>query len=329
MLGAGYATGYLLGAPLLRSWLALLLGLVAVIPGAVYVSLVNDLTDLEDDRAAGKHNRLSGRPKWPVIAAAAACLVVGWTIALLAWPRSGLALVAYGGAWLAFSFYSIPPVRLKGRGLAGVFADASGANLFPTLLIIALVFSQDKRAVLPWWVALLGAWTLLWGVRGILWHQLGDIQADQQSGVRTLVGAHARRARQLETYVLFPVEAILFCTILVRSHNLVAIALLPIYGLYLLGTKRWNAPVVIVSPPPREHRLAMADYYVVFFPLAFLVAAAIRHPRDAVLIAVHLALFHRQLMWIARDAAGMIRHSLAASIRLLAAERRGMRAAKR
>ncbi len=303
MLATGFATAFLLGEPLLRSWSAFLLALVAVIPGAAYVSLVNDLTDLGLDRAAGKYNRLEGHSRALATAAAAGCLAVGWAIALLGWRGDGLALAVYAGAWIAFSAYSIPPVRLKARGFAGVLADAAGAHLFPTLLIVVLVFVQQGRPVIAWWLVLVGAWALLCGVRGILWHQLGDVSADRKMGLRTFGVTHTRRARLLEVYLLFPCEVLLFCTILIRAHNLLAVALLPIYALYLLRARACGAPIVVVSQPPGDHKVVMHDYYVVLYPMAFLIAAAVRHPPDALMIVIYLALFPRMFTWIAVDMA--------------------------
>src|SRR5437016_5425290 len=128
MLGTGYATAALLHAPLVRLWPTLMLALVALAAAAAFVSLLNDLTDVRDDRAAGKPNRLEGRSPAFATAGLVGCLAVGLAVGALAWRGDALTLALYGGAWLAFSLYSIPPARLKGRGVAGVLADASGAH---------------------------------------------------------------------------------------------------------------------------------------------------------------------------------------------------------
>ncbi len=56
-----YATALTLGMPLSSLWGAALTLLAALVPGAVYVSVLNDLTDLKEDAAAGKANRLASR----------------------------------------------------------------------------------------------------------------------------------------------------------------------------------------------------------------------------------------------------------------------------
>jgi hypothetical protein len=47
-----------------------------------------------------------------------------------------LSLSLYIMSWVAFSLYSIPPARLKTKGILGVLADASGAHLFQVALLL-------------------------------------------------------------------------------------------------------------------------------------------------------------------------------------------------
>src|SRR5207253_2526788 len=52
-----YATALALDVPLSRLWPAAATVVVALIPAAAYVSVINDLADRAEDRAAGKRNR--------------------------------------------------------------------------------------------------------------------------------------------------------------------------------------------------------------------------------------------------------------------------------
>src|SRR6185503_20264135 len=63
ILGVFYATAFTLHVPLTSLWRSALVTLLALAPGAAYVSVINDLTDLDDDRAAGKANRFEGRSR--------------------------------------------------------------------------------------------------------------------------------------------------------------------------------------------------------------------------------------------------------------------------
>jgi 4-hydroxybenzoate polyprenyltransferase len=81
ILGTGYATACFAGAPLLDVAGGLALVLFALIPGAVYVGLLNDLTDREDDRAAGRPDPLAGRSLrvwWAMVAGAVARPSLSW-----------------------------------------------------------------------------------------------------------------------------------------------------------------------------------------------------------------------------------------------------------
>jgi hypothetical protein len=54
--------------------------------------------------------------------------------------------------------------------------------------------------------------------------------------------------------------------------------------------RRWGIRVVVVEPGP-NYRIAMHDFYVAFYPLAFLATAALRDPQDAIVLLAHLAAF--------------------------------------
>jgi 4-hydroxybenzoate polyprenyltransferase len=301
MFGTAYATAYLGGTPLVEAWPALVLALAAIAPGAAYVSLVNDLTDLDDDRAAGKANRLEGWRPGLALSAIGACAATGLAIALLAWRDDAAVAGLYAAAWLAFTLYSVPPVRLKARGFAGVLADAAGAHLFPHVLVALLVFRSTGEPASISWLALVAIWSLTLGLRGALLHQRGDIAADRRAGVHAYGATHPHRARWLGAFVAFPLELGALAAMLVATANPLAVALLALYALLeWLRVKCLGIGFAVVTPAPAA-RVAMQSYYVVLFPLAFLLAATVRHSADAALIVAHLVLFRREPIAIARE----------------------------
>lgn len=299
----GYAAAFLCGTELLDVAGTLALVLAALLPGALFVSVLNDLTDRESDRLAGKPNRLAGRraaPWWGVVAASVAA---GTAIGVLAWRDEPEALALYAGAWVAFALYSAPPVRLKGRGAASVVADAAGAHVLPHLLMAAAVLGAADREFGSAFAAAVGLWALGHGVRGALWHQLTDAEADARSGLRTFGRMHPAAARRLGAYVAFPLELGAFAALLVLADAPLATALLPVYALLeLRRAKRWRAELVVVAPARSPaYRIAMNELYVALYPLIFLVAASIRDPSDLLVLAVHLAAFPRTLPRLATD----------------------------
>lgn len=286
-----YATGLFLGTPLLPLWPSLLLLLAALLPGAVWVSVLNDLTDRAEDRAAGKANRMQGRSAGFAAAALgvpmAAGLAVGWL-----WRDAPALQLAYGLAWLAFGLYSLPPLRLKARGGWGVLADAAGSNFFPGQVAMLLAFQAAGAAPDRYWLAAGGLWSIAWGVRGILWHQLSDVAADAASGVATFVRRRGERvAAAVGHWAVIPAELAGLAALLWMLRDPLPL----LAGLvYLLLVRRrlrvFRVNAVFIAPKPRQ-LIVMLEYYTVFLPLALLASAAIRHPADGLLLLAHLLLF--------------------------------------
>jgi hypothetical protein len=301
IVGLFYATAVLLGVPVASLWAAALILLLALAPGAAWVSLINDLTDRSEDAAAGKPNRMAGRPPGFMILAATLPLLAGLVFVWM-WRSDGLLVGCYLSAWAAFALYSIPPVRLKVRGLAGVAADAAGSNLFPGLVAIILAFRAAGAPIDPLWLGAAGAWALAYGMRGIVSHQLLDSDNDRAAGVRTFAQRHpAGTVAAFGKYLVFPIELAALATLLWMLREPAALAGLALYAwLTWLRLARFRMRASIVEPGPR-HMTILQEYYDLFLPLALLTASAVRFPIDLLAIAAHLLLFPRRAIQIARD----------------------------
>jgi 4-hydroxybenzoate polyprenyltransferase len=313
MLATGYMTAFYLRSSLLRLGPTFVAALVGMAAAAAYVSLINDLSDLEADAVSGKNNRLAQRGRPFAYASVAGALAIGLAVAVFAWRNDLLALALYTGPWLAFSLYSLPPIRLKARGCAGALADASGAHLFPQLLIAVAVFHAADRRLNGAWLAAVGIWALAAGMRGALWHQLRDVDADRRSGVKTFARLHPVRAR-LAGQAVLPVELAAFVFLLWRAGSPVPFALLVGYVLLEWGrTRLWGVRLIVVSSPTQLSRMAMHEYYVCFYPLAFLAASALRRPADIVVLVLHAAIMFRFVaLGVARDSTNALTRLLGA-----------------
>jgi 4-hydroxybenzoate polyprenyltransferase len=288
--GTAYATALYADAPLVDVAGSLVLALAAVALGAIYVSVLNDLTDLELDRRVGKPNRLAERPAWagPLIIAATA--LGGFGITAAAWSDAPVVLVLYAGAWLAFAAYSVPPLRLKARGLAGVLADAAGAHVFPFLFVVAVVLNPAGGSDGLAWPIVVGVWAAALGVRSALMHQFIDLEADTRAGLASFPGRHPSAAYIAGAYVAFPVELAALGGLIALSGSWVAAAALAGYAfLEWRQPAGWSAKVAVV--PGDRYGLAVHWYYTSLFPLAMLATACAADPRDLVVLAAHLLLF--------------------------------------
>ena len=289
-----YGTAVVARVPIVSLWYGAFILLLSLVPGAIYVSVINDVTDRADDLAAGKRNRMAGRSGSTIAALVAATVLPGLVFAWL-WRDDALLFTAYLSAWLVYSLYSLPPFRFKTRGLAGVLCDASGAHLFPSLVAVLLVFRESGTQRDPAWLGAVAVWSFAYGVRGILWHQLFDRDNDVQADVRTFAQRHPpTTTRRLAAFVVFPVELASLGALLLQMRSTVPLLLLAVYAFFAWRRVRcWSENPVIVATRPRFF-IVLHEYYDVHLPIGILIAAAMRNPLDALVIAVHLVLFPRR-----------------------------------
>jgi 4-hydroxybenzoate polyprenyltransferase len=296
-----YATAFLLGVSVSQLWSAVLLLLLSLLPGAAYVSVINDITDVADDVASGKRNAMAGR-SWNFKAAVLGVTLIGGVFFFWLWWDKPFLVGCYAAAWISFTLYSVPPFRLKTRGLAGVVADAAGAHLFPSLVAVALAFAAADAPLNLAWVAAAAAAALGYGLRGNLWHQLLDRERDREAGVKTFAERHAPQvAVRFGTYVAFPLEVIGLAALFWQLQSPVPLLALAVHlGLARFRVRRWGMQPVIVEPKTGFF-IWLHEYYDVLLPVALLIASALAHPADFAVLLVHLLLFHNRARVVAED----------------------------
>ncbi len=302
-LVVAYASCLRMGIPLAQRWSELLWIVAAIAAFAACVSCLNDLFDEADDARAGKHNRMAMRTPRQVARLMALPLSV---VAASAWhwrDRPAV-LVAEALLIIVFSSYSVPPVRLKCRGAPGAAADAIGANVLPALIAVLAIQSDAPVA----WLLATSTWAGALGLRGIIWHQLQDDEADQAARVRTLITVHSPRfGRALATWVILPIEMLALAAVLRSIGNPWPVFALVFYAFVLFAKmKRFATRPVIVTVQPR-YTLFLFDYYLVLWPLSLLAAAATRWPADWLVLAAHLMLFPGLHFVFAREMLRLVR----------------------
>jgi 1,4-dihydroxy-2-naphthoate octaprenyltransferase len=303
LLAIGYATALNSGRSLWEAAPYLLYIMLALVLGAAYVSVINDITDMTEDLSIGKKNRMAGvRPslRWifPTLA-----LVAGAVYLASFYPH--WLIIALGVMpWVAFSAYSIPPVRLKKRGFWGVLADASGAHVFTSLFMVASMSYYTGQAIDWIWFGAVGVWALCYGLRGILWHQFVDRDNDIRSGVRTFATEVDPESFDRPTAVILTFELVALGLMLWRIGKPLPVVFLIFYMLFVLAcSRKLGFRIVVIRMPPGQpypFLILFGDYYQVFLPVALLLRAALAFQYDWVILLAHLVLFSWSILRLLR-----------------------------
>ena len=297
MLAAGYATALVFDVPVRHTLVALAAVLAAVCAVASFGYVINDLFDIAQDRRAGKRNTMARIGPTGRAVALALPLLAGFAIIIaIGGGRTALGLLAVNFALPAL--YSIPPVRLKERGVLGVIADAGAAHLLPTALMVTAVLPIERQVTtFGWWfLATACGWAFFSGVRGIIVHQVADRAADRRADVETFGGRIGiTRARRLTFLGIVPLEVASlagFLALVIPFAPAVAIATLLFAACELQKIRlRWTLPM-FESPAKSTERyvpLINNEFYEVWLPLALAVQLALAH-REFIAVPVFQAL---------------------------------------
>lgn len=304
----GYLTVVKSGKDLIAVSPWILFLFASLVVGASYVSIINDITDIDEDLASGKENRMAkiapGK-RWLLPAATIISgLVFGYFFADH-WPSAILYLLS----WIAFSCYSIPPIRLKTKGFWGLLADASGSELFPCLLMVSFLSFKMGIPVDLYWFSAVGLWAFAFGIRGIFWHQFYDLENDKAGGVKTLATEMQTKTIRSLSWLIMGVELLALFAMLFLFNHTIAVAALFLYALYVAAIYRilYIIPVVIVTPPARSYQILMANFYQVFLPLAVLLIAGMKNPLAWLVLAVHLIIFPRSAFIVITEIVNFLR----------------------
>jgi 4-hydroxybenzoate polyprenyltransferase len=304
-----------------------ILAVILITGGSVgaYGHLLNDLFDLEADRRAGRRNRLSG---------VAPPIRVSLVVAFLGLTFAPALVVNYGVLVLALlvvecslpAIYSVPPLRLKDRGVWGVLADAGGAHVVPALIVTAAA-AGSRIGEHPVAVAGVVVWSLAVGLEGILWHQLRDRHDDRAAGARTLaVRRDPEQIRRALLLVLHPLKSVAVVVLVLALQPRAPILAVALAAYLVLDVVKWALGWRFVYAPgdPMLERsslpLVSNAFTELWFPVALAVDAS-ASDRRFLLVAAGVALvFHRGLLEQGREAGALVRDLARRLVREPAAE---------
>ena len=283
------ASAYALGSA--RSWdshqasSAALLVPILVALHATFGYAANSWSDVDADKAASKANPFIGLSPGSArsIVGFSALLVIAATIVFLGSMPLPLALSLL--LMLGSAAYSLRPIRLKERGVAGLLASSLAQRSVPLLIAFAVAGAWSLGAM-----ALLGAVTAT-GLRYIVSHQIADVANDRRSSTNTWVtGRGIGAARRFVAWVLAPAEVLL----LVASLMLAPFSS-PFYRAGVLIATLLLAWVVARRIPGVGRRkrvgVLIGAAYAFYLPLLFAGSLGVVRPGDAILVVMSTALW--------------------------------------
>lgn len=197
----------------------LLIAFVGLCAGS-YGHIINDVYDIEVDRNAGKRNHMARFTPFQQFLFCAGTLALGFAPALfVSYTSTSLLLLAV--EFLLPTIYSIPPIRLKGRGALGLVCDSFGAHMVPCFYCISVLAHFTTNPALLHsptsviFIALTGVWALAVGIIGILIHEFEDRENDIRSGIRTFATEIEFSKVRGSIAVFYAIELIAFAGIVV------------------------------------------------------------------------------------------------------------------
>lgn len=307
-IATAYGAAWISGVPVADLAPRLLLLLAAGILCGAYASLINDVSDVEDDQIARKRTEIMSfsQVKAHLVVAASAVGVAAMSAALFMLQLNVSAVCCLLIA-LAYTLYSTRPTRLKNRGLWGVMCVATGEHLLAALLSVSLVLEHQHHhstLSMPFSLTLLAAlsvWSTALGVRSIVWHQLCDYDNDRLTGSHTLAVQHGRDAiTSIVERVIFPFELLALEALIVLSGNHILWFCTAAYMiLEMLRLRYLNLRISIVRPH-RRFWFALMEYYNLVLPLSFLLSFCCVNINAWLLSIGHIVLFGSPLVLCSR-----------------------------
>ncbi|MEX6687845.1 hypothetical protein QTN47_10090 [Danxiaibacter flavus] len=275
---------------------------IAVVLGAIYVSLLNDATDVSEDLKAGKKNGMIGYTAIQRIGIVSFPVILGFCIVAMSGSLFSWQNLFYLAAHISFTLYSLPPFRLKKRGVAGLIAEALGSEMLPVLFLVSCFYRDAKLEIQPLLFVFLGTWFFCFGLRGILWHQLDDSENDKVSGLQTVVQQISKPRLSRIGICIVTIEVAAFLAYVICNQLFLVIPGLIFYLIYIqLLAKKNGVEQTIIRPRIKPYRIFLFDYYRIFFPLFLLVAGMLNGLVNVFGLLFHLFLFQSTITSIFKE----------------------------
>lgn len=254
-----------------------------IVTSAAFGYGINEVADRNCDQRAGKPNRAAGlsRANWGLFLLLTASLSVGLS---LLWAADAAAPALVLAGLVLAAAYSLPPLRLKERGVMGLVGGASAQWTLPVLAV---------SAVQPWGWLRPGAWCLALlglaiGMRWMAVHQMHDAPADRKAGVQTYASRGGRAWHVILGAFLSELGLLALTLVLTWPQSIPAIIALAF----------WIFQQAFLGPRGESFRkrlqgyshAPLAEYYFLLLPVALALGRGLSSPAFLVIAAAFLIL---------------------------------------
>ena len=265
--------------------------------------LINDWADIKSDFRAGKSNKIGElKPALRII-----ILIILLVVAFAPWVWLPTNIYSYGLILLEvllFLMYSLPPFRLKERGILGVLTDALYAYVIPSTLasLTFYLVGNANYLEIKYFLIVINVWLLLVGLRGIVLHQIQDHSNDKNAGVKTFATQNGLSLAERLVRSLLPIEIILFTgffVFVIEDFYL----LFPAYIVFIIRRyfqeEKNNHKVTLVNYRRFSCRF-LDDFYLDYLPFLILLQLCISNYYYVPLLILHLIFFRSAIKNIFR-----------------------------
>ncbi|HQU72219.1 MAG TPA: UbiA family prenyltransferase [Calditrichia bacterium] len=178
------------------------------ITSTIYGYVINNYADLDIDLRQGKNNDLAAFS--PAVRTG---ILVGITVLVL---LSGSRFLVYEDFWVLWAiqffiatFYSMPPIRFKERGLIGLIIPFAAQMVVPTLICFSIFGSLHHPHL---WVFI--AYAVFKGGAYDIGHQFYDYEGDVKTSTKTFAVTHGQEKVAFGFRLFLVLERLAFLAIL-------------------------------------------------------------------------------------------------------------------
>ncbi|MEQ3674742.1 MAG: hypothetical protein ABNH19_06145 [Dokdonia sp.] len=256
--------------------------------------LTNDLSDRAQDSIVKKENALINLSSLAIYS----LLVLFVLLAILPWsylPWDTYSILLIIIEFALFFGYAFPPLRLKERGLLGLFTDALYAHVVPAILASYTFYLLIDAVYEGFYLFLIavGVWQFVSGFRNILSHQLIDYENDVKSNTTTWVVKTGKKRATALLKICLGIELVLFLFFLAIVALEIAIPLwvYTLYGVIAILLFAKAKPSSTTTRSKQFSNLFLDHFYTQWLPLLILASIIFIPTEVTYVLLIHLLLF--------------------------------------